>query len=60
MSSVVGLPDVFRHTPISVTVAPPLSVMFPPAQLSAALMIEGEVVLIVGKAALVVKLTSFP
>jgi hypothetical protein len=60
--AIVGFGDVLQHTPLSVTVAPPSLVTFPPDVAVVAVMLPTELVITVGRVAFeeVVNDTSFP
>ena len=44
----VGLPEVFQHTPLAVTVAPPSELMFPPDVADMFVMADAFVVVSIG------------
>ena len=52
--AIVGLSDVFQHTPLAVIAAPPSLEIEPPDMADVEVMAEGEVVVRVGEAANVV------
>ena len=60
--AIVGFGDVLQHTPLAVTFAPPLSVIFPPLVAVVAVIALNAVVVIVGVVIVVpvVKLISSP
>jgi hypothetical protein len=61
LSEIVGFPEVFQHTPWAVTIAPPLSVTFPPHSAELSVIFESESVASVGKdASFVVNETVSP
>jgi hypothetical protein len=57
----VGVPDVFQHTPLAVTVAPPSAVTVPPQAADEVVIDVGEDVVTAGRLKLnVVKLFTEP
>ena len=59
-SLIVGLWLVLQQTPRTVTVAPPSLVILPPLVAIVDVIVDNAVVVIEGKAAVVVVVTSFP
>ena len=60
LPATVGLGAVLQQTPLAVIADPPSEVTFPPLDAVVAVILETEVVVIVGTNALVVKLISLP
>ena len=59
-SAIVGLTDVLQHTPLAVTVAPPVEVTLPPEVADVWVIADAAVVVTTGNTARVVKLMSLP
>ena len=58
--AIVGLSDVFQHTPLAVITAPPSLEIVPPDMADVEVMAEGEAVTTVGEAGNVVTVNWFP